>query len=520
MAGPLLIGVDVGTSLVKSVAFDRSGRAVAMAKRVPRVVNARQGWSEIDMEGLWRDVLATLAEVAADSKIDAREVQGIGVSGTCCSSWLIDHSGAPVRSAILWNDGRAADIVRGWSQSGLMDDLFGICGNAIFPGFSVAVLRWLKDNEPETLARASRTVFCKDWIRYRMTGEQATDHTDASALPYDIRIGAYSSEVMKTCGVEEAMALLPPLLDPGAIAGRLLPEVARATGLPSGLPIVAGMMDVAASTLGAGAARPGQACTIVGTSFLNCFLTAAPTFEPRSTGIQMRTAGGYWLRGMVNTAGTMNLDWFLNQFCADAKAAAEAGKENIFSWAEREAASIPIGSGGVLYHPYLNSAGVISPFFHPAARAQFFGLGVEHTRAHLLRAVYEGVALAMRDCAEAMPGAVGEWLIAGGGSDSEFWRQMFADCTGRTIVAPEGEEFGARGVAMLAGVATGVYADLAEAVAAVRSVKRVHVPDQANYERYTEIYRLFRDIRDGQTDHWWRRHDMLVKQDAPDRSAV
>ena len=276
------------------------------------------------------------------------------------------------------------------------------------------------------------------------------------------------------------------------------------------------MMDVAATTLGAGAARPGQACTIVGTSFLNCFLTAEPTFEPRGTGIQMRTAGGRWLRGMVNTAGTMNLDWFLEQFCAEAVAAAGG---SAFAWAEAEAAKAPPGCGGVIYHPYLNTAGVISPFFHPAARAQFFGLEVGHTRAHLLRSVYEGVALAMRDCAEAMPGDIDEWFVAGGGARSAFWCQMFADATGRTILVPEGDEFGARGVALLAGVATGVYADLEEALVSVRKIRRSFAPDPAMRELYDGLYGLFVSIRQGARESWWKRHDWVGRGKLSGRGA-
>ncbi len=505
----LLLGIDIGTSVVKSVVFDAEGRTVAAASRIPQLIRSRQGWSEVDMEALWQDVASTLSEVMTHGDVDPSALKGVGVSGTCCSSWLIDGDNQPIRNAILWNDGRAADIVRGWTEAGIVDRVFGISGNVVFPGFTVAVVRWLKENEPETLNRARRSVFCKDWIRLRLTGVLATEHTDASALPYDIADGLYSDEVLRLCDVEDLKRLLPPLHRPADIVGSVRPEVSRATGLPEGLPIVAGMMDVAATTLGAGAAKPGQACTIVGTSFLNAFLLQQPSFEPPGVGIQMRTADDLWLRAMVNTAGTINLDWFIENLCSEEWRTAERTGASIYAWAEEQAAAIPIGADGLLYHPYLNTTGVISPFFHPGARAQFFGLSLEHTRAHMLRAVYEGVALAMADCSRALPCEVAEWFVAGGRARSAFWCQMFADCTGKTILVPDGEEFGARGVAVLAGLATGVYRDLDDAMQRTIRVNRRHDPDPAAAARYAELHALYSSIHEHLWDDWWTRFHLV-----------
>lgn len=510
---PQLLGIDVGTSVIKAVIFDKAGRLVAAAHRIPRLIHPQVGWSEADMEALWLDVLAVVGEAVAMPGVEPAAVRGIGVSGTCCSSWLLDGEGRPVRNAILWNDGRAASFIREWSENGLMRDIFTVSGNVMFPGYTVPVLRWLKENEPETLGRARHSVFCKDWIRYRLTGVLASEHTDAGSVPYDIREGRFSEELFVACGVPEAMKLLSPLKEPGDVAGYLLPEIARAVGLVSGLPVVAGMMDVAATTLGVGAIRAGQACSIVGTSFLNCFLLDRPGFEPPDIGVQMRTTGNVWLRAMVNTAGTINLDWFLDQLCAAERADPKLAGAGIYRWAETQAASTPLGANGLLYHPYLSNAGVVSPFHHPAARAQFFGLSVDHTRAHMLRAIYEGAALSMRDCATAIPGSIDEWYMAGGGSRSEFWCQMFADCTGKTILVPEGEEFGARGVAMLAGIATGVYADTADAAKSVSRIRHRFEPDLRLTERYVRLHELYKGVHQHLREDWWDRFNMLNEFD-------
>ncbi|MFO7322385.1 MAG: FGGY-family carbohydrate kinase [Chloroflexota bacterium] len=504
-----LLGIDVGTSVVKSVLFNLRGEEIVVSRRTPAIIRERQGWSEMSMEALWQDVLATLREVASSEALRHGEIAGIGLSGMCCSSWLLDDAGRPVRNAILWNDGRAASIIADWQREGVMDEVFRIGGNIMFPGYTVAVLRWLQENEPETLERARWSVFCKDWIRFKLTGKIATEHSDAGYTPYDLRASAYSDTLLRACGIESTRRLLPEVLDSDEITGELLPEVAQVTGLRAGIPVVAGLVDVAASTLGAGAYRPGQACTIVGTSFLNNFIYAEPSFEPAGIGVQTRAGNGGWVRSLVNTAGTMNLEWFLQEFCAAERAAAEAEGRNIYEWAEAVAAEIPIGCEGVIYHPYLNTAGVIAPFLNPVARAQFFGISVEHTRAHLLRAVYEGTALAMLDNYMRVNLEVDEWYIAGGGKRSPFWTQMFADATGRAILVPAGEELGARGVAVLAGVASGVYSSVEDAMRQVIHVTREHQPNPEAHEKYLKVYQLYRRIYEHVMDDWWERYHLL-----------
>jgi sugar (pentulose or hexulose) kinase len=215
------------------------------------------------------------------------------------------------------------------------------------------------------------------------------------------------------------------------------------------------------------------------------------------------------VRSLVNTAGTMNLEWFINQFCAAEKASEKAAGRSIYDWAEATASAIPLGSEGIIYHPYLNTTGVIAPFLNPVARAQFFGISVEHTRAHMLRAVYEGTALAMLDSYMQVDLEVDEWFIAGGGKRSRFWTQMFADATGRTILVPEGEELGARGVAILAGVASGAYSSIEDAMGQIIHISREHQPDAEAHEKYLRIYELYKRLYEHVMDDWWERHRLL-----------
>lgn len=495
--------------MVKCVIFNRHGEEVAISRRKPEIRREHPGWSELSMELLWEKVKAALREVTSNAAAQGGRVVGIGLTGTCCSSWLVDGNGRPVRNAILWNDGRAADIIGEWQRTDVMDQVFAISGNIVFPGYTVAVLRWLRENEPETLRKARWSLFCKDWIRLQLTGAIHTDHTDAAYLPYNIHESRYSQKILDLCGIPDTRDLFPPILEPGAVAGLLLPEVAAETGLPPGIPVVAGMVDVAASTLGAGAYKPGQACSVVGTSFLNNFITAEPSFTPFGVGVQTRSGGDGWIRSLINTSGTINLEWFLTQLGPGNSKTIGAEAKNIYDWAEETAGAIPIGAGGIIYHPYLNTTGVISPFLHPAARAQFFGLSIEHTRAHLLRAVYEGTALSMLDCYAQIPVEIDEWYISGGGKRSLFWCQMFSDCTGRTILVPSGDEMGARGVAVLAGIACGVYEDLDHAMHQTIRIERAHKPNAEAHEKYMQLYSLYQSIYEQLAGPWWERHELL-----------
>jgi sugar (pentulose or hexulose) kinase len=506
MRDTYLLGIDIGTSVVKSVLFDVQGREVVVARRESQVSRPHPNWSEADMELVWALTLATLKEVAADGRGDA--VLGIGITGTCCGAWLVDAQGSPVRTAILWNDGRAADILEEWQRSDLFRAIFAISGNALFPGYTLSVLAWLQRNEPDTLASARWLLNSKDWIRFKLTGEIAGEESDCSYLPFDIRRRALSPELFRLAGINDQLRLIPRLQHGFDTAGAVTPAVAAATGLRAGTLVAAGLVDVVASTLGAGAWRPGQACSIVGTSMLNSLVSASPMFEPAGIGVQAVMPGGAWLRSLVNTSGTLNLDWMLGVLADEEKRAAAARKISVFDLVEALIEQVPIGAEGVMYHPYVNTAGVVSPFVNPTARAQFFGIGVHHTRAHLIRAVYEGVALAMLDAYENMPEPCEEVLLSGGGARSPFWSQMFADAMGRSVLVAAGSEFGARGAAMMAGIGAGVYRDLGEAAATVQIVRR-HKPDFAAHQRYRALYELYRVIYQQLQDAWWLRHRVL-----------
>jgi sugar (pentulose or hexulose) kinase len=488
----LLLGLDAGTSVVKAALYDRNGAELATAQRSTPVLSPHPLWSESDMAEIWSIVAATIRTLLSANGISAQRIAAVGLTGTMVGAWLIDSSGQPVRNAILWNDGRTQPLIDRLSAQhpNLMTRICQTSGSVMQQGCTLPVLRWLAEHEPGTLARAECVLCCKDWIVYQLTGSRQIDPTEASVMPGDARTRTYSEEMIALFELDRFRQLLPRVIASEQLAGVVQETAAIMTGLRPGTPVAVGAGDVPASAIGLGAVEPGVACTLLGTNILNCLVVDRPIFEPAEVGLLFCMPGKRWLRAMVNVAGTTSLDWFIVQFCAAERDVA-ATPAALYTMMEALAERSGVGAKGVLFLPYLSALGITTPFWEPAARAEFFGLTDQHTRGDLLRAVYEGIALSIRDGYAVQPEAVTEIRLSGGGAKSAFWSQMIADCTGKTVVVPQGAEFGAKGAALLAGVAIGWYKTIDDAVRRTKGIERRFVPDPVNAARYDRLYRMY-----------------------------
>ena len=488
----LLLGLDAGTSVVKAAIFDRAGRELAVVRRQTPNISAQPLWSETDMGATWLSAAGAMRTLLAETGVNPRQIAAVGLTGNMVGAWLVDGDGHPVRNAILWNDGRTQPLIDRLSQRhpGLMARIYRTSGSVMQQGCTLPLLRWLAEHEPQALARASHVLCCKDWLAYNLTGERQVDPTEASVMPGDARLRTYSDAMFTLFGINEFRHLFPPVLPAESIAGYVNATAATVTGLRPGTPVIVGAGDVPASAIGLGAVEPGVACTLLGTNILNCLVTSEPVFEPADVGLLFCLPGGRWLRAMANIAGTTSLDWFIAQFCAAERAAATAPSD-LFAALEALAQTSTVGANGVIFLPYLSALGITTPFLEPAARAEFFGLTDQHTRGDMLRAVYEGIALSIRDGYAVLPQGLSEIRLSGGGAKSAFWSQMIADCTGKTVIVPGGSEFGARGAALLVGVALGWYPLVAIAVQATAGAERRYTPDPAKTAQYDRLYRIY-----------------------------
>ena len=481
----VVVGVDVGTSLIKAAAFDARGRAVALAQAATVCETPRPGWVEVEMEGLWRQVAAALRELA--SRLGGgRPVRAIGISAFMGGAWLVDRDGHPVRNAIAWHDARAVTVLDELRAAGLLEPSFAISCNALTPGFALVVLRWLREHEPAALESARTLLFAKDWIRFRLTGETATDGSDASHAPGDALQRTFSPRLMAEWGLGELHALLPPVLSSGAVAGRVTEAAARDSGMPAGTPVVTGLADVSAALVGGGVVAPGQAGTIIGSSCLNSVVTERPVWDPAGVGLSFLIPPDCWTRTMPNQTGTLALDWFRRSFDADGRdaAALDAAVEQV-----------PRGARGVLFHPYLNGTGVLAPVYEPRARGRLSGLGLEHTRWDILRAIYEGLAFAVADCLDLLPAFAEPIALLGGGAHSAAWRRIAADVTGRAFAVASAAEPATLGVALLAGIAAGWWSDVDDAVAACCKRGEPVLPDRDAHAEYRPLLDRYRHLR-------------------------
>jgi sugar (pentulose or hexulose) kinase len=292
-------------------------------------------------------------------------------------------------------------------------------------------------------------------------------------------------------GLTGLSAKLPEAKDSESLAGTVMREAALATGLREGTPVAIGAGDVPSTVTGASALEDGMTMAILGTTCMVGVVSDEPVFEPPDLGLLFTLPGRMWFRAMVNVAGTLNLDWAIETIMGG-----EGDDPRRFARTEKMIAGIPIGAEGVVFLPYLSDSGIIAPVVEPRARAGFHGLTPRHGRGHLMRAVYEGVVLAMRDLLAALPGGGDEILLTGGGAASRLWTQMIADALGRTVLVPAGTEFGARGAALLAGTAIGWFPSIRAASLATRHIARRHVPDPAAKPAWDAAFAVYAAHRD------------------------
>lgn len=498
--------------MIKVGLQDLNGNIIAINHQRTPALNLELSWHEENMEGTWQVALQVIKGLITKSNIDPKEIAAVGISGHMTGAWLIDDQGKPVRNAICWPDGRSIDLLMRWEHEDILNRFYAISGNAATTGMTLVILRWLKENEPTNMEKARFILFAKDWIRYKLTGDIRTDESDISHMPGDIRRRSYSRELLELCGIPEYDRLFPPISPCTQVVGGVLPAIAQETGLLPNTPVVVGLGDAVANSVGTGLIYEGQAASVLGTSFMNIVVTNQPLLQPENIGFEMAMVDGKWIRILPNYGGgTLNLDWFLNNFYASEAKDAEARGKNIFDVLEEEAAQVPVGSNGIIYHPYLNRTGVIAPFNNPTARGQFFGLNVHNTRKDLLRAVYEGVALSMLDCYQAIPVPIKDVRLSGGGAKCTCWCQIIADCLGVPVLILSGTESGVMGAALTAGVGIGLYSNFQSAIDQTVRIEKVFNPDKNATLAYRDIYSLYKKLREELSPLWRLRESIHRK---------
>jgi xylulokinase len=474
-----LIGVDVGTSGTRALAVTTEGELVAEANRPHDLLTPRPGWTEQDPAQWWEATRAALAEVAAK----ASDVIGLGLTGQMHGSVFLDSAGDVIRPALLWNDQRTAaeceEITERVGESRLLE----LAGNPALTGFQAPKIVWLARNEPDAYARVASVLLPKDYVRLRLTGERATDASDAAGtLLLDVHARDWSAEILDALAIPREW--MPKVYEGPEPTGTLTAALADELGLPAELPVAAGGGDNAAAAVGVGVVREGSLSSSIGTS--GVIFAHRDAFAPDPSGrvhAFCHAVPGAWHLMSVTLSAGGSLSWWRDQAGSD------------FDALVAEADAVQPGAEGLVFLPYLT--GERTPHLDPEARGGFVGLTVRHDRAHLTRAVMEGVAFSMRDGLEIMRGLGtpdDDVRAVGGGARSPLWLQLQADVYGRPIRRTVIDEGPAYGAALLAGVAAGAFADVGEASERVRLREEVTEPDAERARRYDELYEVYTSL--------------------------
>lgn len=487
-----LLGLDAGNTVIKAVLFDLAGRQVAMHAIDGHSHTPQPGHVERDLNELWVNAREAIRSCIAQAGIDAGSIGGVGCAGHGNGLYLTDHDGEPLLG-IQSLDTRAAGTAAQLAPNA--DALHAICLQKPWPAQTPTLLAWVRKHAPEIYARTGTVMLCKDFVTFRLTGERVSDISDMSGCGF-VRMPAagYDDELLSLYGLTDARAKLPRLLDPDAIAGRVTARAAAETGLAEGTPVIAGYFDVVSSAMGAGVVRPGEASIIAGTWSINQAFSTEPVVDPYVF-MAARFGPGRYVNIESSATSAANLEWYVRELVER-----DGHHDDPFGHCNRLVGEIQPAWDDPLFHPFLYGSRLGSDH-----RAGFYGLAGWHKEGHLIRALFEGVMFEHRRHIEVLAKAgvsVDKAVLSGGGSRSEHWPQMFADGLGVPITVPEARETGALGAAIGAGVATGLFADYEEGVAAMTRPRAVYMPDQAMSAHYERRYRAYLGLGDAMKSFW------------------
>ena len=490
-----LLGIDIGTSGAKTALFDTDGKAACSVTIEYPLYQPNNGWAEQDASDWWNAARDGIRQVIAAGGVNAADIKGVGLSGQMHGLVMLDKDGALLRRSIIWCDQRTG------AECDKLNRLIGkkrvieITANPAMTGFTASKILWVQDNEPEIYSRCAHILLPKDYIRYMLTGEFATDVSDAAGMQLmDIGRRDWSPEVLSKLGVDRS--LLCSMHESQDVTGSVHGRAAAETGLLPGTIVVGGAGDNAAAAVGTGVVRPGCAFTTLGTSGVVYVVSDEVTIdlEGRVHTLCASVPGKWTVMSCTQAAG-LSLQWLRDQVCFEEKEEGRRSNTDPYVIMDEMAAGVEPGSGGLIYLPYL--MGERSPHPDPDCRGVFFGLSAKHTRADMIRAVMEGVAFSQKECVDVfreMGVSISDMMICGGGGRSALWRRMLADLYRRPVSTVKTDEGPALGAAILAGVGAGIYSDLVQACGHIIQKKETVNPIAENYAAYEGYYELYKKL--------------------------
>jgi xylulokinase len=488
----LVLGLDVGTSGTRAMIMDSAGKIISSATDEHEPFASPQiGWAEQHPEDWWRAAGIAIRKALASADVKSEQIVCVGFSGQMHGAVMLDAGDQVVRPALIWCDVRSQKQCDDLTQRIGASQLIQLTCNPALPNFTLTKFLWTRDNEPANWDRVRSVMLPKDYVRFRLTGQKATDMSDASGtLLLDVARREWSSEILRAAEIDRA--LLPALYESPDVCGKISALGAGATGLAEGTPVVAGAGDQAAGATGMGIVSPGAVSATIGTSGVVFAATDRPALDPRG---RLHTfchavPGRWHVMGVTQAAG-LSLRWFSDTFARHSANNAVDTYDQLVALA----ADTPSGADGLLWAPYL--MGERTPHLDAKARGALVGLTASHTRGHVVRAILEGVAFSLKDTFtifDEMNVPVKSVRLGGGGARSPLWRQIQADVYGREVEIVEAEEGAAHGAAILAGVGAQFWPSVDAACDSVVRVAARVQPRPENDATMKTSYQAFRRV--------------------------
>lgn len=489
----LLLGIDIGTSACKLALFDEGGMAVAIQTEEYHVYYPKPHWVEQDAEEWWESICRGIQALLERSNTKPGAIACIGIAGQSWSAIPVGADGRVLDRTPIWMDTRARTVCAKTVERLGKEHIFSVSGNPFYPSYTLPKLLYWMETNPELVGRTDKILQSNSFIAYRLTGTISQDYSQCYGWHnFDIEKMRYDEDLTKELGIDKRFLISPVLSD--TIIGHVTKEAACVCGLKEGIPVVAGGLDAACGTLGAGVIAHGQTQEQGGQAGGMSICLDAPKKHSKLI-LGAHVVPGRWLLQGGTVAGGASLNWFAHTLGAlsPGRDALLGDAEDIFEMLSSEAENIPPGSNGLIFLPYLN--GERSPIWDAQAQGMIIGLKLNTTHADLTRAVLEGVAYALQhniETAVEVGADIGEIRPMGGSANSKIWTQIKADVTGKTMVVPMTDTATTRGAAMLAGVGIGLYDNYAQAVERFVKIRRVQKPNPDNqviYDRYFAIYK-------------------------------
>ncbi len=491
-----VIGIDLGTSATKTVLFDVQGKILASASREYPLHQPHNGWAEQNPQDWYDAAISTLKDVVSCSGVDASDIVSLGISGQMHGLVMLDEDYNVLRPSILWCDQRTGKECDELTEKLGRETLIKITANPALTGFTASKILWVKNNEPEIFDKCRHILLPKDYLRFRLTGEFATEVSDASGMQLlDVPNRKWSSIMIEACGIREEY--LAKVYESPEITGYINEETSVLTGLSPATAVVGGAGDNAAAAVGMGVVEEGKAFTTIGTSGVVFAHTDNPVIDPQGRVHTFCCAvpGAWHVMGVTQGAG-LSMQWFKNNFCGEETTLAAENGKDVYYITDSMAAEIPAGCDKLIYLPYL--MGERTPHLDPDCRGVFFGISAMHTKAHFIRAVLEGVTYSLYDCLlvlKQMNISPETMLLCGGGAKSKLWKKMICDTFAMPVTTSKSAEAPALGVAVLAAVGAGIYSSVKEACNAMTSVNPdLLVPDTLKTAEFREYHKVYASV--------------------------